>query len=150
MRKCQSIDRLSWLKIGVVSLVSGSLASLFWPQVALAVPPSPLNPASEEARHVANLYWFTFWIALAIFIVVEGLLLYAVIRFRQKDPRETPPKIHGSTPLEIAWTVAPALVLLIVFVLMIRTMNAAAKPPADAMQIKVIGHPISGVRDYHR
>jgi cytochrome c oxidase subunit 2 len=116
------------------------LALVFWPQAALAEPPSPLNPASAEARNIANLYWFTFWIALAIFIVVEGLLLYAVIRFRQKDPEITPPKIHGSTPLEIAWTVAPALVLLIVFVLMIRTMNAAAEPPADAMQIKVIGH----------
>jgi cytochrome c oxidase subunit 2 len=52
----------------------------------------------------------------------------------------TPPKIHGSTPLEIAWTIAPAIILLIVFVLMIRTMNAAAQPPAGAMQIKVVGH----------
>jgi cytochrome c oxidase subunit II len=130
----------SFLFVWVVSIPSGLLAAILLPQVALAEPPSPLNPASEEARKVAELYWFTFWIALVIFVLVEGLLLYAIIRFRQKDPKVTPPKVHGSTPLEIAWTIAPAIVLMIVFVLMIRTMNASAKPPAEAMRIKVIGH----------
>jgi len=110
------------------------------PPVAVAEPPSPLNPASEGAREIANLYWVTFWIALVIFLLVEGLLLYTVIRFRQKDPKVIPPKIHGSTPLEIAWTIAPAVVLLIIFVLMVRTMNAAARPPDNAMPIRVIGH----------
>ena len=112
----------------------------FMPPVALAAPPSPLDPASAEARDIATLYWLTFWIAMATFLLVEGLLLYAVIRFRQRDPAVIPAKIHGSTPLEIAWTAAPAIVLLIIFVLMVRTMRATAEPPTEAMQVKVIAH----------
>lgn len=89
---------------------------------------------------MANLYWFSFWIATVIFLLVEGFLVYAIIRFRQRDPQAIPPKIHGSTPLEIAWTVVPAIILLMVFVLMVRTMGETAKPPANAMTVKVIGH----------
>jgi len=129
-----------FLFIWTVSLSGSFLAAALLPAAALAEPPSPLNPASEGAQNIANLYWLTFWIAAAIFILVEGLLLYAVIRFRERDPKATPPKIHGSTPLEIAWTVAPATILLMVFALMVRTMSAAAQPPAEAMQVKVIGH----------
>jgi cytochrome c oxidase subunit 2 len=116
------------------------LMMVLLPSVALASPPSPLNPASEGAQAIANLYWFTFWIAAAIFILVEGMLVYAVICFRQRKPEVTPPKIHGSTPLEIAWTVVPAIIVLMVFVLMVRTMGAAAQPPAEAIPVKVIGH----------
>lgn len=133
-------SKLGLLLVWIVRLVCGILAIALWPSVALADPPSPLNPASKQAQDIANLFWITFWIATAIFILVEGLLLYAVIRFRRRKPEVIPPKIHGSTPLEIAWTVAPALILLIVYVLMVRTMGATAEPPAGAMRIKVIGH----------
>jgi cytochrome c oxidase subunit 2 len=129
---------LSWRQaIGLVGVI---LVMALVPSAALADPPSPLLPASDGARNIANLYWLNFWIALVIFLLVEGLLVYAVIRFRQKDPKFIPPKIHGSTPLEIAWTAAPAVLLLMVFVLMVRTMSAAAEPPAEAMQVKVTGH----------
>jgi cytochrome c oxidase subunit 2 len=125
---------------GIVSLVSGILVSALLPQVALAEPPSPLYPASEGAQEIARLYWLTFGIATVIFILVEGLLLYTLFRFRQKDPEVIPPKVHGSTPLEIAWTIAPAIILLMVFVLMVRTMRASAETPGEAMQVQVIGH----------
>ena len=124
----------------MAALIGGWLLLTLQPAVALAAPPSPLNPASGGARNIADLFWLTFWIATAIFLVVEGLLVYTIFRFRQKDPKFIPPKIHGSTPLEIAWTAAPAVVLLMVFVLMVRTMSASAAAPAEAMPIKVIGH----------
>lgn len=138
---CSKVDLLlRW----IISLISGFLALALLPSVALADPPSPLNPASEAAQDIANLFWLTFWIATVIFILVEGLLLYAIIRFRRRRPEVMPPKIHGSTPLEIAWTAAPALILLIVFVLMVRTMIATAAPPAEppvgAIRVKVISH----------
>lgn len=128
------------LIIWMVGLAGGFLAAALLPSVVLAGPPSPLNPASAIAQDIANLFWIAFWIAMAIFILVEGLLLYTVIRFRQRKPDVIPPKIHGSTPLEIAWTAAPALILLMVFVLMVRTMGATAAPPAEAMPVKVISH----------
>lgn len=128
------------LIVWIAGLAGGFLAAAPLPSVVLADPPSPLNPASQVAQDIANLFWIAFWIATAIFILVEGLLLYAVIRFRQRKPDVIPPKIHGSTPLEIAWTAAPALILLMVFVLMVRTMAAMAAPPTEAMPVKVISH----------
>jgi cytochrome c oxidase subunit 2 len=116
------------------------LLLILLPAVALADPPSPLIPASESASSIANLYWSIFGVALVIFLLVEGLLIYTLIRFRQKDPQVIPAKVHGSTPLEIAWTAAPALILVMVFVLMVRTMAATAAPPSEGLQIKVIGH----------
>ncbi|MBI1876706.1 MAG: cytochrome c oxidase subunit II [Chloroflexi bacterium] len=124
----------------ILCLLSSILIITLLPTVALAAPPSPLDPASAEAEKTATLYWLAFWIAVAVFLSVEGLLLYAVIRFRQRDPAVIPSKIHGSTPLEIAWTAAPAIVLLILFVLMVRTMRDTAKPATAAMPIKVIAH----------
>lgn len=126
--------------VWIVSLVGGFLVVMLVPSVALAEPPSPLNAASERAQGIANIYWLTFWIAAAIFLLVEGLLVYALIRFRQKDPTVIPPKIHGSTALEVAWTVAPALLLVMVFVLMLQNLTAAAEVPADAMRVNVTGH----------
>lgn len=128
------------LIVWIAGLAGGFLAAALLPSVVLADPPSPLNPASQVAQDIANLFWIAFWIAMAIFILVEGLLLYTVIRFRQRKPDVIPPKIHGSTPLEIAWTAAPALILLMVFVLMVRTMAATAAPPTEAMPVKVISH----------
>lgn len=137
-------SKLDLFLMWIVRLVSSFLAIALLPSVALADPPSPLNPASEVARDIADLFWITFGIATVIFILVEGLLLYAIIRFRRRKPEVIPPKIHGSTPVEIAWTAAPALLLLIVFVLMVRTMGATAappaEPPAEAIRVKVTSH----------
>jgi len=87
------------------------------------------------------------WIAALVFIVVEALLIYAVWRYRAKpsEPDTLPRQIHGNTPIEIAWTIAPAIVLAIVFVMTIRTMGVVAAPPpataaGEPLLIKVIGH----------
>lgn len=141
MRKYQFVNRLRRKSLfEIASLVGGILVAALLPQAALAQPPSPLYPASDGAAEIARLYWLTFGIATVIFLLVEGFLLYTLFRFRQKDPNVIPPKVHGSTPLEIAWTIAPAIILFMVFVLMVRTMRASAEVPAEAMQIQVVGH----------
>lgn len=58
--------------------------------------------------------WFmqVFWVALIVGVVVWGLLIYALIRFRaRKGGPQEGPHIHGNTRMEIAWTIAPALVM---------------------------------------
>jgi cytochrome c oxidase subunit II len=53
-----------------------------------------------------------FWIAVVVFVLVQGLVIYAAVRFRAKDGDETlPVQVHGNTRLEIFWTVIPALIL---------------------------------------
>lgn len=96
------------------------------------VSPSPLLPASPEAALLADLYWLVFWMAVAVFVLVQGLLLYSAIRFRRRNENEQPAQIHGNARLELAWTVAPALIIAAIFVLSLDGMNAVNAPPAAA------------------
>jgi cytochrome c oxidase subunit 2 len=106
--------------------------------------PDVFAPVSTPAHQISTLAWFTIAITGAIFVVVAGLLTYAIIRFRAgpgQDDRE-PPQVYGSNPIELAWTVVP---ILIVFVLIlttartIYTVQAAPRPP-NAINVRVIGH----------
>ncbi len=102
--------------------------------------PSPLYPASSNATSISNLFYFIFWIAVAVFVIVEALLLYSVIRFRRKSEDEMPKQIHGNTKLEIAWTAAPAVVLAIVFALTYQTLTDLANVPKDSLPVHITGH----------
>jgi cytochrome c oxidase subunit 2 len=78
---------------------------------------------------------------LGVFVVVEGLLVYSVYRFRQRSESDPmPAQIHGNTRIEIMWTIAPALILLVIAVLTFRTQAENSVQPVDAMKIQVVGH----------
>jgi cytochrome c oxidase subunit 2 len=104
-------------------------------------PQSSLQPHSEYARSVqALLENLVFWVVL-IFVVVEAALIVTVIRFRARPGMPDPKPVHGHTGLEIAWTIAPALILAAVAVPTVATIfKTQAKAPAGALQVKVIGH----------
>ena len=103
---------------------------------------SILDPATTEAREITGLFYFIFYIAAAIFILVEGLLVYFVIRYQRRANDALPEQVHGNTPLEIAWTLAPALVLAVVFALTIRTMatTGPTSAPRGTINVRIIGH----------
>lgn len=99
--------------------------------------------AGPVADRQADLYWFVFWIAVGIFILVTGLLLYIVFRYRARREGELPPQVHGNTRLEIAWTIAPALVLAVVAVPTFTTLWDLSRPPApeeNALEVVVRAH----------
>jgi cytochrome c oxidase subunit 2 len=100
---------------------------------------APEGDVADKQRDIFNL---ALWPAIAIFVIVEGLLVFAVIRFRQKRTDEGLPKqVHGNTKLEIAWTVAPAILLLVLAVPMVATIvDLGGDPSEDALQVRVIGH----------
>lgn len=112
------------------------LAGLAFPTLALAQssdPPSPLLPASPNAGMIATLYWVVFWMAVAIFIAVEALLIYAALRFRRRSDDEVPVQIHGNNRMEIAWTVGSALVVVPIFALSFQVLFDNAPPTADGV-----------------
>ena len=121
-----------------ILLVSGVLGALALSGCAGA--PAVLSPASPNAAMVANLFFILFAIAVVVFVVVESLLFYSVIRFRRKQTDGMPAQIHGNPKLEIVWTAIPAVVLAIVFVLTWQTLNSLAAVPPNAMNIKVTGY----------
>lgn len=102
--------------------------------------PAILAPVSPKGRAEAELFWFILAITAFVFVVVEALLLYAVIRFRARDPQAIPPQIHGNRALEVSWTTVTALGLAVIFAMTWRTMAATSTPPAEAIPVKVIGH----------
>jgi cytochrome c oxidase subunit II len=77
----------------------------------------------------------------AIFLVVQALLLFAVFRFRERDPEAIPRQVRGSALFELGWTVLPAVILVfIAFPTVGAIFRTQAAPPRDALRVKVIGH----------
>jgi cytochrome c oxidase subunit II len=78
----------------------------------------PVAPASEQGTLIANLYPIVFWIAVGVFVLVEGLLLLIVFRFRRRPSDDSlPPQTHGNNVLEVLWTLIPALIVTGLFAL---------------------------------
>jgi cytochrome c oxidase subunit II len=86
----------------------GLAAAVVAVAVALLVPWLP-TPASKEADRIDFVFWFVTAICIAIFSLVAGVIVYAVVRFRARpDDDSDGAPIHGHTGLEIAWTAVPA------------------------------------------
>ncbi len=106
------------------------------------LPQSTLEPAGDPAREVDTLFRIVFWIAVGVFVLVEGGLIYAAFRFRRRPEEETPVQVHGNTRLEVVWTLIPALILAgLAFPTISTIFNLSRKPPeGEALEIRVIGH----------
>jgi cytochrome c oxidase subunit II len=109
------------------------------PSVVGAQDATPLNPASQSAQVIADLFRFILWTALGVWVIVQGLILYAAIRFKRKNDVQ-PPQMHGNTRVEIAWTVAPAIVLLVILVYTVQTLGVTRFSGQADMTVEVIGH----------
>lgn len=117
-------------------------ATAVLPACATGNPQSTLSPAGSHAAIIFDLYIPIFWAAVLVFVVVEAVLLYSVWRYRQRPGQEgeIPAQVHGNTRLEIAWTVAPAVVVAIIAIMTFRTQAILASFPTDALNVRVIGH----------
>ena len=104
-----------------------------------AVPP---DAASTQGQATRNIYDIVFVIGAAIFLLVEGLILFAVVRYRRrKGDDELPPQIHGNNRLEIIWTAIPIAIVLALFVLSWQTLNTVdAHTPTPGVRIGVVAY----------
>lgn len=99
-----------------------------------------LKPKGAEARLLNNLFVPVFWIAVAVFCLIAGLVGYCVYRFRARSEDEAPKQVHGSTNLEIGWTIAPAVLLALIAIPTVKTVFDVSAIPKGAMTVNVIGH----------
>ncbi len=89
---------------------------------------TPAHGASPNAQEIDTLYKITLYIALVIFIAVEGALGYALVKFRKRKGAVAA-QIHGNTRLEVSWTVAAAVILVGLAVLTFAKLSSIQDPP---------------------
>jgi cytochrome c oxidase subunit 2 len=117
--------------VGVASLLGGC---------AWDGPQSSLVARTDFARDILHLYGIITWIAIGIAAVVTVALLWVLLRFRERPGAGLPPQIRGQALLEISWTIAPAIVLLIIAVPTIAVVfRTQAAPARGALEVVVRG-----------
>src|SRR3954465_5573262 len=85
----------------------------------------PPVAATEQGREIRGLYDIVFLIAAVIFLVVEGLIIWSVVRYRRKPGDDVlPPQTHGNNVAEIAWTVIPTIIVAFLFYISWQTLNS--------------------------
>ncbi|MGH8895779.1 MAG: cytochrome c oxidase subunit II [Egibacteraceae bacterium] len=105
-----------------------------------ALPQNALDPAGPIARAQDHLWNIVFPVAVAVFILVQGLIIVAVVKFRDRGESQPPKQVHGNTRLELVWTIIPTLILVGIAVPTISTIFQLSGPAAsDALKVRVIG-----------
>ncbi len=86
-------------------------------------PYTTIAPKSDRADDIQFLYKIVFWLALLVFIGVQMVIVWTVLRFRRRgDSDERPVQVHGNKTLEIAWTIIPAVILVAIFIPTVQVM----------------------------
>ncbi len=106
--------------------------------------PSIFEPHSTPAESIRHLSYFVLGITGLIFLVVFSLLSYAIVKFRNRvaDSKREPAQVYGSTQIELAWTVIPILIVVVLFLATARVIHAIqdAPKPARRVEVTAIGH----------
>ena len=100
----------------------------------------PVGPVAEKQLELFNVL---LWAMIAVFVLVEGALLYAIIRYRRRPGQERPKQVHGHLPLEIAWTVIPTILILGLGVWSVMALFELDAPPdseQNVLEVNVTGH----------
>jgi cytochrome c oxidase subunit II len=108
------------------------------------LPANIFDPAATPAKSITDLSTLVLSVTLGIFLIVGGLLAYAMIRYRQhpQDSDHEPAQIYGSNQIELSWTVIPILIVVMLFLSTTRVIlgTQAIPKPANALDVIVIGH----------
>jgi cytochrome c oxidase subunit II len=132
---------------GLIALLAGCWLAA---NVCFAEPTSPaqipniFRPESTPADSIYRLALLVLSITGVIFVVVFCLIAYAVAKFRRRtdDDGHEPPQVYGSNQVELAWTVIPVLVVLVLFFATARVVHSiqSAPKPKGAIEVIAIGH----------
>ncbi|HEX5557850.1 MAG TPA: cytochrome c oxidase subunit II [Gaiellales bacterium] len=97
------------------------------------------HPAGPASHAMDNVYRAVLGVTVTIFVLVGGWLLYSALRFRVRrgDPDIEPPQVHGSTRLELGWTLAPVLVLAALAAYTLDNVGTVKDAPSNSMVVDV-------------
>lgn len=136
-----------WAWLLVAAVVVGLALTVATGAVDALFPP---DAATAQGREIRDLYTIVFAIAAVIFFVVEGLILWTVLRYRRKPgDDELPPQTHGNNLAEITWTVVPTLIVAFLFVISWQTLNSVETVSARPdLTVRVTGSQFAWTFDY--
>jgi cytochrome c oxidase subunit 2 len=92
---------------------------------------SPESGPSRNANDIDTLYKISLYIGLVIFLLVETVLIYSLIKFRARRSGPEAAQIRGNTPLEISWTIGAALILVLLATVTFVYLPGIKDPPAS-------------------
>jgi cytochrome c oxidase subunit II len=127
-----------------LAMSTGSGGGEGWFEKLFTSSTSIFAPQSVPAHDIFRLSIFVLIITGAIFVTVCGLLLFVIIRYRRRpgDDDTEPPQIYGSNQIELAWTVFPILIVVVLFLSTVRIIFSIqnAPHPRQALDVTVTGH----------
>jgi cytochrome c oxidase subunit 2 len=102
---------------------------------------TPLFPvsASTIAPRVDALYFFLLAITVFFSLLIAGLIVFYAVKYRRRSPEAVGVRIHGALMLEIAWSIIPFVIAMVVFVWGASVYFAMASPPAETLNVYVVG-----------
>ncbi|MDP6453238.1 MAG: cytochrome c oxidase subunit II [SAR202 cluster bacterium] len=107
-------------------------------------PQSTFEALGPVAQSQLNLFWVIFAAGMLVFVLVEALLIYAVIKYRRRSDDEMPHQTHGNNTLEVTWTVIPTGLLVLVIIPTIFTIfdntNSPLPPEEGGLVVDAVGH----------
>jgi len=145
----QTMRRLATLVLlATVAFVAGACQAVSLP-----------NPATDQAILIGDLYNLVFVVAAVVFFLVEGLIVWSVIRYRRKSTdRGLPAQTHGNLVLEIVWTAVPMITVIALFFASWNVLNVVDARDESVAQVKVevvgyqwawkFGYPDAGIEIY--
>ncbi len=126
------------------TVIFGLLAALFLFAVGCTKDKqSTWEAFGPVAQRQLDLFNVTMWMMVIVFVLVEGVLLYAIIRYRKRPGQPKPIPVHGNNTLEIILTIIPTILVLGLGIWSVFTLFYVEKPPSDsppALHVNVTGH----------
>ena len=132
----------------LTAILAATLTSLLLAASALADTATPEEPVSPNASAIDDIYLVILGATVTIFVLVGGFLLYSAIRFRERPGDPDPPQTHGSTKLELGWTIVPILIVLGIAGYTLYKLPNVDDTPNDAMKVHVLAQQFAWSFEY--
>ena len=124
--------------IGLLALAPGAGADVFTPE----------SGGSPNADDIDTVYKIVLYVAIPIFLLVEGTLIWTLVKYRARRGGAEPAQVRGNTPLELGWTVGAALILVVLGAVTFIYLGDIKNPPpsgpnglAQGVQVASIDQP---------
>ena len=131
------ISRLPACAVPALLLLSG--CNRPWQYNDGEYPYTTLDPSTDFGEAIMGVYSTITWVTIVIFIIVTAIMAVTLVRFRD-DGGAPPEQIHGNTQMEIGWTLAPVVIVVLLMVPTVRTIfEIADAAPDGSLEVRVIG-----------